>query len=104
MMLRGIAALSVLFPTAAGTINDGLPPERFMADNYATVVFTNRIEGFCGKLPAPAQIIACRRRTVEGQDVLFLPNPCGLGNVEFYARIACHELGHVNGWSADHED
>lgn len=104
MMTRGLAALSVMFPTAAGTINDGLPPTRFQGDNYATVIFTTNVELYCGTLPKPAQIIACRRQTVEGQNVIVLPNPCPLGDAEWFARIACHEMGHVSGWTAEHED
>jgi hypothetical protein len=37
--------------------------------------------------------------TVGG--TIYVPNPCRWG--DGYATLMCHELGHVNGWSAEHE-
>lgn len=31
-------------------------------------------------------------------------NPCFVVNGGWYAKALCHELGHVNGWGADHKD
>ena len=89
-----------------GTVNDGLPPERFRANGMALVVFTDRagIDAACGVAQPPIRIIACTRRLSNGAPVVFMPNACELGATEFYAKIMCHEAGHVQGWSGNHED
>lgn len=79
----------------------GLPPAEFQSDNAQVVVFTSTVTRFCGEAPEGIRIIACSR-TVNKTPVLFLPNPCLAGQTEYYARIACHELGHRNGWSGNH--
>lgn len=88
-----------------GTVNSDMPPVRFQDNNVAVVQFTDQagIHKYCGTPEPGFQIIACRRQAENGASVLFMPNPCLTGGLEFYAKIACHELGHVNGWSADHE-
>jgi hypothetical protein len=89
-----------------GTVNSDLPPVRFQGNNLSIVVFTDQdgIHENCGKPEKGFVMIACRRQLQDsGANVLFMPNPCPMGGREFYAKIACHELGHVNGWTGDHE-
>lgn len=42
--------------------------------------------------------IACSR-----SGVWYLENPCAIGS-GWYANVLCHELGHINGWAADHKN
>lgn len=51
-----------------------------------------------GDIPSDLQIFACAR--VNGNRMI-VPDPC-LHTEESYARLLCHELGHINGWPADH--
>lgn len=34
--------------------------------------------------------------------LMTVPNPCDAQSSGWYARLLCHELGHVNGWPSDH--
>jgi hypothetical protein len=88
-----------------GTVNSDMPPIRFQGNNTAVVHFTDQdgIHKYCGKPEPGFVMIACRRQTHDGVDVVFMPNPCPIGDREFYAKIACHEMAHVNGWTGDHE-
>jgi hypothetical protein len=90
---------------AQGTINSDMPPARFQGDVGVAVYFTDQsgIEKYCGKASPGHIIIACHRKHINGTSVLFMPNPCLTGGLEQYAKIMCHEIGHANGWSGDHE-
>lgn len=99
-----LAALAVLVSASAvaGTIDSGWPPERLQHDGiiWGKTYFTNNIEAHCGKAPEGWRFVGC----VIGKDTLVLLNPCSPEfRREKYARIACHELGHINGWSGEHE-
>mgnify|MGYP000220990895 CR=1 FL=1 len=102
-LLLAIAALPALVSATPnyGTVNSDMPPERFRGDSASVVVFTDRqgIEENCGKAQPGFVIIACHRQTMKGVNVIFMPNPCLLGDSEFYAKIQCHENAHGNGWS-----
>jgi hypothetical protein len=73
------------------------PPERFQSDNATVAVFVADVTTICGPLPDGYRIIACVRKSKSGATIMVMPNPC-LFRTEVYAHIACHELGHVNGW------
>lgn len=90
---------------STGLVNADMPPERYRGNSVAVVVFTDRegIEAMCGKAEQGSVIIACHQRTKEGVSVITMPNPCALGNSEFYAKIACHEAAHGQGWGREHE-
>ena len=81
---------------------DGMPPTRFQGEEVEIVVFTNDVSPYCGTAPKGLTVIACTK-TVNGSPVTFLPNPCAIGDVDWYARIACHEKGHALGWTRSHE-
>lgn len=91
---------------APGRMNNGLPPVRYQDNGAAIVIFTDRagIDSMCGVAEPPHQIIACKRSLENGVPVIIMPNACYVGQVEYYARIMCHEMGHVNGWGVDHEE
>jgi hypothetical protein len=88
-----------------GTMDSGMPPVRFQGNNAAVTVFTDRagIEEYCGKAQPGYVIVACRREHENGTSFIFMPNPCVIGDKEIYSRVMCHELGHANGWTGEHE-
>lgn len=82
-------------------INSGMPPERFQGEAVAVTLFVNDVTQFCGKPPEGYRILACQKE-VRGVDYIVLPNPCPLGDVEFFAKLACHEIAHARGWPGIH--
>lgn len=96
------AALSAALGTTSMT-DSGYPPARYQGDAAAdaTTFLTSQdaINLLCGKAPAGYHTLACVKDDVH----LVLPNAC---KPEFagqsYARITCHEMGHLNGWPSDH--
>lgn len=95
MMLLFLAAVSATLDIATGPA-----PGRYRGDNHAQVVFTSRQEVLDAACPPTADYtaLAC----TVGKRRITLPNPCLWPN-DPYAVLVCHELGHVNGWSAKHE-
>lgn len=88
------------------SMSDALPPYRFQQDARVVTVYAaqREIDRRCGKSTVPGVVrIACKRSRLFGGSVLYLPNPCPWGHSETYARWTCHELGHANGWTAEHE-
>jgi hypothetical protein len=100
---RLIAGLAVLLSVSAvaGTINSGWPPEGPVRNDVTItkpVHFTHSIELYCGKAPEGYHFSGCVR---DGE--LTLPNPCDPAySHEKFAKLACHELAHLNGWPGDH--
>jgi hypothetical protein len=79
------------------------PPLRFRGDTDARVHFAEPSElyALCGvKLEVGKVLLGCARYTPVQ---LFLSNPC-LSLEQLYAKEACHELGHLNGWTERHEE
>lgn len=81
-----------------------LPPTDLRGNNKTEVVYLDplTVDLRCGGDLDPTNgfIVACH---FYKTDVTILPNPC-LYKDEPYARLACHELGHDNGWGPDHPD
>lgn len=101
-----VAASAVLLaapsaPAQHGVYFTGLPPERFRTDSVGIVVYVTDVAKACDQKPGEV-LYACAKE-IDGTKVMFLPNPCALGEVEWFARIACHEAGHNLGWSREHE-
>lgn len=77
------------------------PPLRFQGNNWALVQWVDwkDVDPMCRELgakTAPGRVIqACTR-----EHYMIRPNPCPLSG--YSADVDCHELGHVNGWPADH--
>ncbi len=73
------------------------PPRQFQGDNSATVAFVSpyAIQRRCREWGAPAGSVGC-----SAGHMIWMVNPCMSGGG--YADAFCHELGHVNGWPADH--
>lgn len=96
------AALAASLGTSS-MIDSGYPPDRYQGDGSAphTTFLTPQagINLLCGTAPKGFRTIAC----VTGGGQLVLPNPCQTAYAgQSYATVACHELGHLNGWPANH--
>lgn len=103
--LIALAAAALLSAPSAehGPIFAGLPPERHQGDSVGVVAYVSDITAYCGQASPGFVIYGCAR-TVDGVRVAILPNPCLVGAVNFYARLACHEAAHANhGWGGNHE-
>ena len=89
-----IAAAAVL--TLPGSTWRDRPPVRYQGDAIAGVVFTTEahVQRMC---PQVRHAVGC---TVGS--AIYVPNPCRWNDP--YATLLCHELGHVNGWTANHEE
>lgn len=108
--LKALLAGASVIPLASATqpdpkINNGMPPERFRGNTAAVVFFTDRagIDQMCGVAPEPYRIIACAGK-IDGAPVIVMPHPCPHGDLEYFARVMCHEVAHVNGWPSTHGD
>lgn len=81
-----------------------LPPSHLRFDNAAPVIFADpvTVDLRCGGDAdnTNGRILACVYRR---NSLMIVPNPCA-HTEESYARLMCHELGHVNGWPGNHPD
>lgn len=82
-------------------VDSGWPPQRYMGEAAALVAFADDVGALCGRPADPRYtILACASRA---EKIIVLPNPCAAQfRQEYYARIACHEKGHINGWPGTH--
>lgn len=77
-----------------GDLAEILPPTRFQSDAGFIAIFSDAaVAELC-----PKKAIACVRATKDGTPVMVMPNPCRRPAIEYFGTVACHELGHVNGW------
>lgn len=76
------------------------PPEALQNDATVLVQFVapERLAAVCKSHGAKVVAAAC---TVD-RKLVILPNPCKRFKDTSYAQLTCHELGHVNGWPANH--
>jgi hypothetical protein len=81
------------------------PPPEFRSNTLVGVEFLDPADvGFrCADRGATywglpgINAVACATKTLVS-----LPNPCSVINGGWYADLLCHEIGHTNGWPADH--
>lgn len=104
-------ARPAVWPTNAATeppnstpFSDGIPPVRYQKENGSIVLFLDDISTVCGKSGDPKMILIACQFEKDKAPILVLPNPCKFAGIDWYARIACHELGHRNGWPRLHGD
>lgn len=86
--------------------NTGSPPTRFMKDTHFRMYFEspekiNRDEGEHGHPYCDSTVFAY---TDPSTRTMHLPNPCRYPQTDAYARLACHEMGHMDGWPGYHGD
>jgi hypothetical protein len=88
----------------------GSPPAKYQKDIRVTLYFdnpnviNNTLVG--GKKPACNATLFAYTYPPHGKKlaVMHLPNPCTYPSTDAYARLACHEMGHANGWPSYHGD
>lgn len=90
--MKLLAAL-LLLPTL---YSDGMPPKRFQGNVRVVIATVDNLNDVCGQPPPGKFWFGCTRGVT-----VFMPNPCPYGQQE-YARILCHEFGHIQGWPATH--
>jgi hypothetical protein len=110
--LRAAPAAVQAGPADIDAPNSALPPERFQALRGATIVMTlfvpaEAVEPTClrfGMERTPGYTIAGCTVIVKGEPVIILPSPCERpGAYMTPSYVACHEIGHVNGWQHEAE-
>ena len=104
---------SVVVAAPPSLWNQEIPPVRFQGPAMAVTVFLPpyRVREECQKRiketpPEGIEIKACRIPPDEpgGISLLVLPDPCLLAPQEYYAKVLCHEIAHINGWPNTHGD
>jgi hypothetical protein len=75
-----------------------LPPLRYQGNNTVRVSFGTVDK--CGGI----NVAGCVRFGFGGEKIMHLPQPCLQSREGDFASLVCHELGHVNGWGANHHD
>lgn len=101
LVMFALAATLVVMSAQTQSTNDyPQPPESLRGDATVLVRFVDpeQLPAICKSYGATVIAAAC---TVNRQLVV-LPNPCVRYHDTKYGQLACHELGHVNGWPADH--
>jgi hypothetical protein len=80
---------------------DGWPPARYAGNAAAYVHFTDqkRISARCDEKGDPLPSEAC---SFGPPNEIYMPNPCSFPPSDDYARLMCHEIGHLNGWPDNH--
>lgn len=96
-------AAGFLGVAAGGLWSSAVPPARFQSDAVVTVAMVQNVRPFCGAAPQGLRIVGCTLTLKGGKKMIVMPNPCLLASSDWYARVQCHELGHVNSWSNTHE-
>lgn len=78
-----------------------MPPERFRGDVNAAVHFASpeKVTELCGGKVENKLLLGC---ATSRPPQMAVPNPCSYPD-EIYARILCHEIGHLNLWTEKHE-
>ena len=92
LSMAGCAAVIALDPVQT-------PPPQFRGDVATRIEFVapERVSLRCIERGVPFLANAC-----TGQGLMTMPNPCGFSDA--YAKIACHEMAHVNGWNTAHRN
>ena len=104
MYLVLAAAAALAMPPKPTPFSNGKPPARFQGHATVTLQVTDQqgIDAVChalfGQPPANMKTDGCQ----TGERII-LPNPCTFPETDRYAALLCHELGHANGWTMNHD-
>lgn len=87
----------------------GTPPAKYSKDTVVTLYFDNPNiinKTLANGKPACNATLFAYTYPPNGKKraVMHLPNPCTYPQTDAYARLACHEMGHANGWPGYHGD
>jgi hypothetical protein len=84
----------------------GTPPLKYQKDIKVTMYFDN--PNVINKTLYEGKRAICGYTlyayTYPDTKTMHLPNPCVYPQTDAYARLACHEMGHANGWPGYHGD
>lgn len=102
-----VGAVTLLFVASCDgsrEVDNSKPPKRFQGDTISTrVEFTSDVAGRCAEVGlrdvADTIVNACAIVGTKRREII-IGNPCR--EYGAYARHLCHEIGHLNGWPADH--
>jgi hypothetical protein len=85
--------------------NTGSPPIRYQKDVTVTIHFQSP-EKIDRDSQGPRSVCgsAVFAYTNANNKTMHMPNPCTYPQTDAYARLMCHEMGHVNGWPGYHGD
>ena len=103
MLLVLAVAAAMTAPPKPTPFSNGRPPTRFQGHATVTLQIADQagIDAIChplfGRPPAGMRTDGC-----QTGDRVILPNPCDFPE-DRYATMLCHELGHANGWSRNHD-
>lgn len=79
-----------------------MPPEDMRGDIEVRVLFTSDVVGECltgaRKAAARVHLIETGGCWYPDDELLVLKNPCQWPRWDGYARLACHEIGHPQGF------
>lgn len=92
MLLSLMASSAVAFMTVPKPPPEyQKPPSEYVLVHY--VPAAKVAEACKGSAPPGMAVYACSRGSY-----VILPNPCEAAQFDSFAELACHEMGHVNGW------
>ncbi|MEO0712728.1 MAG: hypothetical protein AAFY37_02325 [Pseudomonadota bacterium] len=100
----GLSALSVLALANCAGIEPAMsPPDTYRGDVTVAVEFIEpgKVGTRCAERGASPYGLSIANACAS-PELVTMPNPCKVFQGGRYAKILCHELGHVNGWAADH--
>lgn len=95
-IVAGLVALNLGHMAPLPPIEYDKPVNKEVSIRFSHPLFVHL--GCGGDIPSKWQILACAE--VNGDRIL-MPDPC-FHTEESYARLLCHELGHIKGWPKDH--
>lgn len=105
-----LVSLAALLPGLNSLPPRPIPSATYQGDNITGVIFNggpDEVDSFCKTVlnykEPNVQLVGCEMRMKKGGTIIVVENPCRYPD-DRYARHVCHELGHVNGWPADHPD
>lgn len=96
-MIRLAVLALVAMPAGSTLYFDGMPPERYQGNARVMIHTVDDLNTVCG-VPPPGKFWQGCTRGIT----VYMPNPCPVGRSQEYARILCHEFGHIRGWPATH--
>lgn len=100
-MRKSFLLLSLMLAACQPGRQASEPPARYQGAAFALAQFadTATVLRVCGGSAHEAGVMveACVRNSV-----IIAPNPCQWPGSDTYAQLLCHEMGHVNGWPANH--
>lgn len=110
MKTLAILALALLPAQTSPAPNSTLwssasPPPRYHGNAVVVTGYVSpaMIGELCGKAPPGMVMMACSGNDKDGNPLIIIPNPC-LFDDQSFARLLCHEKGHILGWPATHGD